>query len=400
MVAIGASTGAEDVEMCRRSRMPQGTVKWFNAEKGFGFIEPDDGGQDVFAHFSAITDDGGYRSLDEGQRVEYTASPGDRGMQADTITPLGGGGGRPAAREERGHRDDYREVRAPRGGGGGGGGGSEGTVRFFNAEKGFGFIEPDDGGDDVFVHYSAITEDGGYRSLDEGQRVSYTASPGQKGLQADSVQPLSGGRAPQRNDERGRRDDRAPRAPRGGSGGGGGGGSQGTVRFFNAEKGFGFIEPDGGGDDVFVHFSAIADDGGYRSLDEGQRVEFSASPGQRGLQADHVQPLGGGGGGGGGRPPARDDRRSSAPRDRDRAPRAPRSSGGGGGAGGQGTVRFFNAEKGFGFIEPDGGGDDVFVHYSAIADRGGYRSLDEGQRVEYTASPGQKGLQADSVDPL
>ena len=65
-----------------------------------------------------------------------------------------------------------------------------------------------------------------------------------------------------------------------------------------------------------------------------------------------------------------------------------------------GTVKWFNAEKGFGFIAPDDGGDDVFVHYSAIADRGGYRSLDEGQRVSYTASPGQKGLQADSVDPL
>src|SRR3954471_24721410 len=104
--------------MCRSSRMPQGTVKWFNAEKGFGFIEPDDGGQDVFAHFSAIADDGGFRSLDEGQRVEYTASSGDRGMQADTIRPLGGGG-RPA-REERGHRDDPRQARGapgPRGGG-------------------------------------------------------------------------------------------------------------------------------------------------------------------------------------------------------------------------------------------------------------------------------------------
>ena len=66
----------------------------------------------------------------------------------------------------------------------------------------------------------------------------------------------------------------------------------------------------------------------------------------------------------------------------------------------QGTVKGFDPEKGFGFIEPDDGGDDVFVHFSAIADRGGYRSLDEGQRVSYTASPGQKGLQADSVDPL
>jgi cold shock CspA family protein len=107
-----------------------------------------------------------------------------------------------------------------------------------------------------------------------------------------------------------------------------------------------------------------------------------------------VQPLGGGG-----PPPARDDRRDdrrqSAPRDR--APRAPR---GGSGGSAQGTVRFFNAEKGFGFIEPDDGGDDVFVHFSAIPDVGGYRSLDEGQRVEYSASQGQRGMQADSVQPL
>ena len=168
--------------------MPQGTDKWFNAEKGFGFIEPDDGGQDVFAHFSAIADDGGYRSLDEGQRVEYSAIPGDRGLQADSIRPLGGGGA--PVRQERGSRDDPRQVRAPRAPRGGGGGGAEGTVRFFNGEKGFGFIEPDDGGDDVFVHYSAIADRGGYRSLDEGQRVEYTASPGQKGLQADSVDPI------------------------------------------------------------------------------------------------------------------------------------------------------------------------------------------------------------------
>jgi CspA family cold shock protein len=65
----------------------------------------------------------------------------------------------------------------------------EGTVKWFNAEKGFGFIAPDDGSKDVFVHYSAI-ESGGYRSLEENQRVGLTVSQGQKGLQADSVRPL------------------------------------------------------------------------------------------------------------------------------------------------------------------------------------------------------------------
>jgi cold shock protein len=62
----------------------------------------------------------------------------------------------------------------------------------------------------------------------------------------------------------------------------------------------------------------------------------------------------------------------------------------------QGTVKWFNGEKGFGFIEVDGGGGDVFVHHTAI-DSGGYRSLDEGQRVEFETTKGPKGLQADKV---
>jgi CspA family cold shock protein len=64
--------------------MPQGTVKWFNAEKGFGFIAPDDGSADIFVHHSAIESEG-YRSLDENQRVEYTASQGPKGLQADKV---------------------------------------------------------------------------------------------------------------------------------------------------------------------------------------------------------------------------------------------------------------------------------------------------------------------------
>jgi CspA family cold shock protein len=65
---------------------------------------------------------------------------------------------------------------------------------------------------------------------------------------------------------------------------------QGTVKWFNAEKGFGFIAPDGGEPDVFVHYSAIAADG-YRSLDENQRVEFEVTQGQKGPQADQVRPI-------------------------------------------------------------------------------------------------------------
>ena len=67
--------------------MVQGTVKWFNDAKGFGFITPDDGGADVFPHFSAIQSSG-YRSLDENQQVEFEVTQGPKGPQAEQVRPL------------------------------------------------------------------------------------------------------------------------------------------------------------------------------------------------------------------------------------------------------------------------------------------------------------------------
>ncbi|MEJ8645865.1 cold-shock protein [Streptomyces sp. NPDC059979] len=68
--------------------MATGIVKWFNSEKGFGFIQQDDGGPDVFVHFSAI-ETTGFKSLDENARVEYQVTQGPKGPQAERVVPLG-----------------------------------------------------------------------------------------------------------------------------------------------------------------------------------------------------------------------------------------------------------------------------------------------------------------------
>ena len=165
--------------------------------------------------------------------------------------------------------------------------------------------------------------------------------------------------------------------------------ASGTVKFFNADKGFGFIAPEGGGDDVFVHVTAL-ERAGIRGLNEGDLVSFEVEEDRRSgkVSATNLQVTGTGSGGSG--------RSSQRPRDDYgsqggyRSQRDDQRSGGGsrGAAGGQsagsgrGTVKWFNSTKGFGFIEQEGGGEDVFVHISAV-ERAGLRDLREGQVVSF-----------------
>jgi CspA family cold shock protein len=83
----GFLQGIERDEQEENGQMPTGTVKWFNASKGYGFIAPDDGSPDVFAHFSSI-DGTGYRELAEGQKVEFETEQGPKGPQAKRVRPL------------------------------------------------------------------------------------------------------------------------------------------------------------------------------------------------------------------------------------------------------------------------------------------------------------------------
>ena len=174
-----------------------------------------------------------------------------------------------------------------RGGGGSGGGGGmppqvvgegKGVVKFFNPQKGFGFIVRDDGGEDVFVHISAV-EQAGLTDLADGQPLEFTLVDRGGRVSATNLRIEGEPMAVERSG--------------GGGGAGGGGGPQrqltgekasGTVKFFNAMKGFGFIQRDDGQPDAFVHISAV-ERAGIPTLNEGDRLEFELEVDRRGKYA-------------------------------------------------------------------------------------------------------------------
>ncbi len=165
----------------------KGVVKFFNPQKGFGFIVRDDGGEDVFVHISAV-EQAGLTDLADGQPLEFTLV--DRG-------------GRISATDLKIEGEPMEIVRTPRPEGGGFGGGdrgpqrqltgekAQGTVKFFNAMKGFGFISRDDGQPDAFVHISAV-ERAGLPSLNEGDRLEFEIEVDRRGKYAAvNLQPLT-----------------------------------------------------------------------------------------------------------------------------------------------------------------------------------------------------------------
>jgi CspA family cold shock protein len=147
------------------------SVKWYNPNKGFGFVEPDSGGVDAFLHASVVTD-AGHRSLDEGDVLICDIADGPRGPQVVAIHRVEKSAQPPAGR--------------PGLGGGGAGEVVEGVVKFFDAAKGFGFILPDGGGQDVFISARTLTRSG-VGGLEADQRVRVTTRQGPKGPMAEEV---------------------------------------------------------------------------------------------------------------------------------------------------------------------------------------------------------------------
>jgi CspA family cold shock protein len=152
------------------------TVKWYNPEKGFGFVQLPTGG-DAFLHVSVV-ERSGNSMVPPGATLEVRSAPGQKGMQiteilsVDTSTavqePARGPRGRPYPSSDQASVEEI------------------GTVKWYNPDKGFGFVVRDGGGKDIFVHASALNR-GGLADLAEGQRVAVDMIEGGKGPEAVSI---------------------------------------------------------------------------------------------------------------------------------------------------------------------------------------------------------------------
>ncbi len=187
----------------------KGTVKWFNATKGYGFITLDDGA-DAFCHASALASVG-QPSLQQGTTIVCDLQNSPRGLQVVTVHSVDASTAEPAPRKPRrdygdgggyGGGDRFGGGRGDRFGGGHdrfGGGGyrdrdsgpsgpmQEGKVKFFNDQKGFGFVMPDGGGGDIYLHASALRRSG-VQALEPEQRIRFSTRQGNKGVEVDRVE--------------------------------------------------------------------------------------------------------------------------------------------------------------------------------------------------------------------
>ena len=153
-----------------------GVVKWFNPEKGFGFVELSDGSGDAFLHGSVLAQSG-INAVQPGETLEVRVGPGHKGphiteiINVDSSTAVPMASRRSNAQATTLNGPSVEET---------------GTVKWFNADKGYGFIAPNGGGRDVFVHVSAL-ERSGIEGLSEGQQVVVDVVEGRKGPEAARI---------------------------------------------------------------------------------------------------------------------------------------------------------------------------------------------------------------------
>jgi len=167
-----------------RPDAPQGlavdaVVKWFNAEKGFGFVAVD-GGSEAFLHIRQLQT-AGHTSVPEGARIKVLIGQGQKGSEVTQVIEVDvSTAGSPSSMERRRPVESQVAVQTRE---------SIGTVKMYRVDKGFGFIGQTDGGKDVFVHATTLAR-AGLNGLSEGQRVRMQVGQGKKGLEAQSIELL------------------------------------------------------------------------------------------------------------------------------------------------------------------------------------------------------------------
>jgi CspA family cold shock protein len=177
----------------------KGKVKWFNATKGFGFITMDNGG-DAFCHASALQA-AGHSEVAPGATIVCDLADSQRGLQVVAVHSVDASTAEAPSRGPR--RDSFGGGDRFGGGGGGYGGGGfgggrqhdsgpsgpmvEGKVKFFNDQKGFGFVMPDNGSGDIYLHASALRRSG-VQVVEPDQRIRYSTRQGNKGVEVDKVE--------------------------------------------------------------------------------------------------------------------------------------------------------------------------------------------------------------------
>lgn len=161
----------DEAEPAIAGRRVDAKVKWFNATKGFGFVTLSDGTQDAFLPM-AILRRAGYDDVREGASISCEIGAGAKGPLVINVLNIDNSTATAPAADRR----QPRPVQAT----------LEGAVKWFEPEKGYGFISPDGGGKDVFIHVTALRRSG-VTALGPGQRVRVDVVDGKKGLEADRV---------------------------------------------------------------------------------------------------------------------------------------------------------------------------------------------------------------------
>ncbi|CAF0914317.1 unnamed protein product [Adineta steineri] len=314
------STAEPNLSQTMSNNRETGVVKRFSKDKGYGFITKNSDGTDCFVHFKSINAVG-FKLLEQGQEVEFTAVQGDKGLEARDVNVVNGGGGRssfipgsspkstssrygfgnPSRNQSSSafnyggntssdlhsiEQDSTPNERSYDFSGGFNNSNSEnlfssrrtqtdsrkretGSVKRWTEERGFGFIRRSNGGPDLFCHTRSLKD--GLRSLDEGQLVEFRIQRTDKGEEARDVSIFNeDSPSNQRQETTSNPDERYT----------------GTVRKWIGEKGFGFITRDNGDSDVFVHIRNLSD--GTMQLEEGQQVEFNIVSNEKGETAQNV----------------------------------------------------------------------------------------------------------------